>query len=140
MSRLAKEIAEMLDAAGIGIYSTTDPTARTIFTGGLPQTVEEGIFIIESASPPPHLYTDQEYPILDFWARSDSTDRAHNLLELVYGYLHRKNGYATTNWYIYNSSALGAIVDVDRDRESGKLYCLPGMRLLDQTTFGTGRG
>jgi hypothetical protein len=124
MSRLAKEIAEMLDAAGIGVFSTSNPALRTIFTGGLPANVEEGIFIVESASPPPHEYTDQEYPILDFWARSDSTDRAHNLLELVYGLLHRRNGYSTTNWYIYNSSALGAIVDVDRDRESGKLYRL----------------
>lgn len=124
MTRLAKEIAELLDAANIGVYSTGTPTQRSIFTGQLPEGVEEGIFIVEAASPPPHEYTDQEYPILDFWARSDSTDRAHNLLELVYGLLHRRNGYSTANWYIYNSSALGAIVDVDRDRESGKLYRL----------------
>lgn len=122
--RLAKEIAELLDASNIGIYSTSDPTTRNIFTGMLPADVKEGIFIVESASPPPHEYIDTEYPILDFWARSDSTDRAHTLLEQVYGLLHRKNGYTTANWYIYNSSALGAIVDVDRDREAGKLYRL----------------
>lgn len=122
--RLAKEIAEMLDAAGIGVYSTSDPTQRNIFTGLLPDDVAEGLMIIESASPPPHEYIDHEYPVLDFWARSDSTDRAHTLLEQVYGLLHRRNGYQTTNWYIYNSSALGAIVDVDRDREAGKLYRL----------------
>ena len=124
MTRLAKEIAEMLDAAGVGVYSTSNPATRNIFTGLLPNDVAEGIFIVESASPPPHEYIDHEYPILDFWARSDSTDRAHNLLELVYGLLHRRNGYSTANWYIYNSSALGSIVDVDRDREAGKLYRL----------------
>lgn len=122
--RLAKEIAEMLDAAGVGVYSTADPTLRNIFTGKLPVDVAEGIFIIEAQSPPPHDYTDQEYPILDFWSRSDSPDTGHYLLEQVYGLLHRRNGYSTANWYIYNSSALGAIVDVDEDRETGKLYRL----------------
>lgn len=124
MTRLAKEIAELLDAAGVGVYSTSNPDLRTIFTGKLPVVVKEGIYIVESIGNPPHMYTDQEYPILDFWARSDSPDSAHNLLELVYGQLHRRNGYSTANWYIYNSSALGAIVDVDEDRESGKLYRL----------------
>lgn len=124
MSRLAKEIAELLDSANIGVYSTATPSARTIFTGELPEGIEEGIFIIETPSPPPHQYIDTEYPVLDFWARSSHTDRAHNLLDLVYGYLHRKNGYATANWNIYNSSALGAIVDVNRDSEGGKLYRL----------------
>lgn len=124
MSRLAKEIAEILDAANVGIYSTSNPATRNIFTGLLPDDVAEGIFIIEAQSPPPHEYVDTEYLVLDFWARSDYTDRAHNLLELVYNYLNRKNGYQTANWYIYNSSALGSIVDVDRDREGGKLFRL----------------
>lgn len=124
MTRLAKEIAELLDAANIGIYSTSNFALRTIFTGEFPQGIEEGINIIEVPSPPPHVYVDTEYPVLDFWARSSHTDRAHNLLELVYSLLHRKNGYATANWTIYNSSALGSIVDVDRDSEGGKLYRL----------------
>lgn len=124
MTRLAKEIAELLDAANIGIYSTANPTDRTIFTGKLPANVATGILLIESASPPPHQYVDTEYPIIDFWARSDSPDVAHDLLEKVYGLFHRRNGYSTANWYIYNSSALGAIVDVDEDREAGKLYRL----------------
>lgn len=124
MNRFAKEIAELLDANNVGVYSTNTPTARTIFTGKLPANVAEGINIVESISPPPHEYIDHEYPVLDFWARSDQPDRAHWLLEQVYGLLHRRSGYSTTNWYIYNSSALGAIVDVDEDREAGKLYRL----------------
>jgi hypothetical protein len=122
--RLAKEIAEMLDAAGIGVYSTSDPTLRTIFTGKFPSTVADGINVVESLGPPPHEYIDHEYPVLDFWSRSDDADRAHTLLEQVQGLFHRRNGYSTTNWYIYNSAALGAIVDVDEDREAGKLYRL----------------
>lgn len=122
--RLAKEIAEMLDAANVGIYSTSNPDTRTIFTGKLPANVAEGINIVEAIGAPPHEYTDQQYPILDFYARSDAPDRAHYLLELVFNLLHRRNGYTTTNWYIYNSSALGDIVDLDEDRETGKLYRL----------------
>lgn len=122
--RLAKEIAELLDAAGVGVYSTANPTTRTIFTGKLPSGVAEGINIVESIGAPPHIYTDQQYPTLDFYSRSDSPDQAHYLLELVFNLLHRRNGYSTTNWYIYNSSALGDIVDLDEDRETGKLYRL----------------
>ena len=77
MSRFAKEIAEFLDAAGVGVYSTPDPTQRTIFTGKLPVGVAEGLNITESIGPAPHAYTDQQYPILDFTARSDAPDRAH---------------------------------------------------------------
>lgn len=124
MTRLAKEIAELMDAANIGVYSTANPDARNIFTGTFPEGISQGISIIESPSPPPEKYVDTEYLVLDFWSRSDSTDQAHNLLELVYGYFNRKNGYSTANWYIYNSAALGGIVDVDRDREAGKLYRL----------------
>lgn len=124
MSRLAKEIAELLDSANIGVYSTGTPSARTIYTGQLPESVNKGILIIEAPSPPPHDYVDTEYTVLDFWSRASTTREAHELLENVYGYLHRKYGYQTANWNIYFSRALGSIVDVDRDRESGKLFRL----------------
>lgn len=123
-ARLAKEIAQLIDEANIGVYSTATPADRTIFTGEMPEGVVEGIVIVEAPSPPPHSYVDTEYTVLDFWARSDHTDRCHALLEQVFSLFNRRNGYATTNWYIYNSHALGTIVDVDRDRESGKLFRL----------------
>lgn len=122
--RLVKEIAELCENYQIGIYSTADPAVRTIHTGLLPDNVIEGIYIIEAPSPPPHDYVDTEYTVLDFWARSPKTDRAHALLELVYNNFHRRYHYETANWHISFSRALGSIIDLDRDRESGKLLRL----------------
>ena len=120
---LVKEIAELCENFQIGMFSGNG-TDRTIFVGTMPETIEEGIILIEVPSPPPHEYIDTEYTVIDFWARSGHTDRAHALLELVYNNFHRRYGYTTKNWTIYFSKALGSIVDVDRDREGGKLLRL----------------
>lgn len=122
--RLVKEIAELCETFGIGIYMPTDPANRTIYTGLAPDDLVEGIFIVESQSPPPHSYVDTEYTVLDFWSRSPKTDRGHALLEMVYNNFHRRYHYETANWHIAFSHALGSIVDVDRDSESGKLFRL----------------
>lgn len=121
---LVKEIAELCHNFQIGTFSTTTPTDRTIFVGELPDFATEAIWLVESPSPPPHQYVDTEYTVIDFWARSAKSDRAHALLELVYNNFHRRYGYATANWTIYFSRALGSIVDVDRDLEGGKLFRL----------------
>lgn len=132
--RLVKEIAQLCENFGIGIYNPADPGNRTIFTGELPDSVinasgssvavTEAIWLVEVPSPPPHQYIDTEYTMIDFWSRSPHTDRAHALLEQVYNSFHRKYGYDTANWHISWSRALGNIVDADRDRESGKLFRL----------------
>ena len=132
--RLVKEIAQLCENFQIGTYMPADPGNRTIFTGELPDKVrdlsgneveiKEAIWIIEVPSPPPHNYVDTEYTVLDFWARSPKTDRAHALLELVYNNFHRRYHYETANWHISFSRALGSIVDVDRDVEGGKLLRL----------------
>lgn len=121
---LAREIAQLCQTAGIGIFGTATPASRTIFVGELPDTATEAIWIVESPSPPPHQYVDTEYPILDFWSRSPKTDRGHELLENVFRTFHRRYHYDTANWHIAFSQALGSIVDVDRDREGGKLFRL----------------
>jgi hypothetical protein len=119
---LVREIAQLCDEANIGIFASA--AGRNIFVGEFPDSVNEGIYIVEAISPPPHGYVDTEYTILDFYAVSPHTDRAHELLEKVYNYFHRHYGYTTKNWTIYFSRALGSIVDVDRERESGKLFRL----------------
>ena len=121
---IAKEIAQLCDNAGIGVFATSDPTLRNLFVGEFPQAVVEGVYILEVASPPPHEYIDTEYIVLDFWSRSPHTDRAHNLLDQVQSYFHRRYDYSTANYKIYFSRALGSIVDVDRDAENGKLFRL----------------
>lgn len=132
--RLIKEIAELCENFQIGTYMPADPGNRTIFTGELPESVKnlagddvpitEALWIVESPSPPPHTYIDTEYTVLDFWAISPKTDRAHALLELVFNNYNRRYHYETANWHIAFSHALGSIIDVDRDREGGKLLRL----------------
>lgn len=124
---LVREVAELAQNLGIGVFEPVPPhTAadRTIWVGDLPETATEAVWLVEVPSPPPHDYVDTEYPIIDFWARSPTTDRAHALLELVYSNFHRRYGYSTANWTIYFSRALGSIVDVDRDANGGKLFRL----------------
>lgn len=132
--RLVKELAQLCHNFGIGVYSTADPAQRTIFTGEMPASVRssagvdtpviEALWLIEVPSPPPHNYIDAEYTVIDFWSRSPKTARAHGLLEEVYNQFHRRYHYETANWHIAFSRALGSIVDVDRDRENGKLFRL----------------
>jgi hypothetical protein len=122
--RLVKEIAELCENFNIGVYATTDPTLRTIFTGELPENAVEAIWLVESPSPPPHNYIATEYTVIDFWSRSPKTARGHALLDLVYSNFHRRHHYQTANWDIEFSRALGNIVDVDRDSENGKLFRL----------------
>lgn len=120
---LVREIAELCENFQIGVFAGA-PATRTIWVGELPDTATEAIWIVEAPSPPPHQYIDTEYTVLDFWVRSPKTDRAHALLELVYNNFHRRYHYQTANWHIAFSRALGSIVDVDRDREGGKLFRL----------------
>lgn len=122
--RLVKEVAQLTENFGIGIYSTATPASRTIFTGELDASATEAVWLVEIPSPPPHQYIDTEYPIIDFWARSPKAGRAHALLEMVYDNFHRRYGYQTANWHIYFSQALGSIVDADRDQEGGKMFRL----------------
>lgn len=124
MNMLAREIAIILQAGGVGTFGTTNPDLRDIYVGEMPYQTNEGLYIIEVPSPPPHQYIDTEYTVLDFWYRSAHTDRAHDKLETVFELLHRRYDYQAGRWFVYFSQALGGIVDADRDIESGKLYRL----------------
>lgn len=124
MRELIVELAKDLDIKGIGVYDTDNPASRTIFVGEMPASCVEGILLVSSPSPAPHEYIDTEYPVIDFWSRSPSTVNAMSLLRLVYDNYHRRSHYDYDNWHIYFSRALGNIVDVDRDRDGGKLFRL----------------
>lgn len=122
--RLVKEIAQLCENFQMGIYETASPTDRTIFTGEFDDTTVEGLWLVEAPGPPPHSYIDTEYIIIDFWAMSPKTPRAHALLEMAQNNFHRRYNYETANWRIYFSQALGTIIDVDRSREGSKLFRL----------------
>lgn len=124
MRELIYEVAIDIADHGFGVFGTSNPDNRTIFYGEMPDDAVEGLLLIQVPSPPPHQYIDTEYPVIDIWAKSPKTDRAYNLLRQVYNTYHRRYDWQTDNWHIYFSQALGNIVDVDRDRESGKLLRL----------------
>ena len=124
MSMLAREIAQDMEERGLGIFTTDDPTTRTIFVGEVPADVNEYILIVPVPSPPPHQYIDTEYPIVDIWSRSAHSDRAYAKLETAYETYHRRHHYQLNNWWIELSRALGNITDADRDLEGGKLFRL----------------
>lgn len=124
MNELIVELADDLQAHGFGVYRTTNPDARTIFDGQDTQDLVEGLFLVQVPSPPPHIYIDTEYPVIDIWARSPHTDRAYALLRQVYNTYHRRYNFDYPSWHIYFSQALGTIVDVGRDGEGGKLLRL----------------
>lgn len=120
---LVAEIARYCQQLSMGQFDGAEAN-RTIWVGLLPDDVTEAIWLVESLSPPPHNYVDTEYTVIDFWAISPKTDRAHALLENVFNGLHRRYHYDTPNWHIAFSRALGSIVDVDRGQEASKLYRL----------------
>ncbi len=124
MTELIVEVARDVANRGFGVYGTSNPDLRTIYTGLMPDTCVEGILITEVVSPSPHEYVATEYPILDFWAKSPKSDRARDLLRSVYDTFHRRYGYSYDDWYVYNSRALGAITNADSNNESSKLYRL----------------
>lgn len=124
---LVREIAQKAQDFNLGVFEPVPPQTtadRSIYVGELPEDVSEALWLVEVPSPPPHDYVDTEYTVIDFWARSQHTDRAHAILEQVFNNFHRRNGFRTANWTIYFSRAIGSIVDVDRDAESGKLFRL----------------
>lgn len=124
MRELIVEVAEDVANHGFGIFGTSNPDARTIFWGEMPATVVEGLLLVDSPSPAPEYYIDTEYLVIDFWAKSPNSDRAKALLRDIFNAYNRRYNWDTTNWHIYFSKALGSIVDVDRDRQGGKLVRL----------------
>lgn len=121
---IIRELAQYIQNAGLGIYSTADPSLRTIYTGELPQGVNEGLYIIMVPSPPPHQYITTEYTVVDFWYRSAKTDRAYEQIRNIYNLFHRRSNWDAGAWHVFFSQALGSIMDMDRDAEGGKLLRL----------------
>ena len=122
MRSLAREVADLMEANGIGIIN--DAANRNLFVGELPYNEIDGIFLIPTQGPPPHQYVDTEYPIIDVWVRHPKTPLAWETMAKVQSTLHRRHHYQIGDWYVYFSQALGSIIDIDRDIEGGKLLRL----------------
>jgi hypothetical protein len=124
MRELVYEVAQDLQANSIGVFNTADPPERTIFTGTMPDGINEGILMIQAQSPSPERYIDTEYLVIEFYAKSAHSDRALALLRQVYDTYNRRYDWSTTNWHVYFSQALGSIIDMERNAEGSKLFRL----------------
>ena len=124
MKELADHLASDFDNRNFGVYDTSDDALRTIYYGEWGDDTAEGLLVVSSPSPPPHQYIDTEYTVVDIFGISPHTDRAINLLRQVYNAYDRAYGYTLGDWYVYNSHALGTIIDTGRTRENSKEFKL----------------
>ncbi len=124
MRELTTEFAIDMANHGIGVVGSKATNQKGIFIGEMPDEVNEGFLVVNVPSPQPQQYVDTEYTVIDIWSRSPHTDRGMQMLREVYGLYHRRYNWTTNNWHIYFSQALGSIVDMDRDINSGKLFRL----------------
>lgn len=115
---LITEIASKLEDWGFGTRGTD------IFIGNMPETISEGLLMIDAPSPEPHKYLDTEDAVIDFRYRSDHTDQAQRKMRELYNLLHRRANWQTLSYYIYFSNALSLPRDADRDLEGGKMLIL----------------
>lgn len=116
------------------IFGTPTPSTRNVYVGTLPDGVVEAITIMAAPSPAPQEYIDTEYIVIDFWSRSEHTERSKALLRSVYELYHKRYGYTLGDWYVSFSRALGSIVDTDRDANNGKLFRLSVQFICRNTT------
>lgn len=116
------------------IFGTATPSTRNVYVGTLPDGVVEAITIMGAPSPAPQEYIDTEYIVIDFWSRSEHTERSKALLRSVYELYHKRYGYTLGDWYVSFSRALGSIVDADRDANNGKLFRLSVQFICRNTT------
>ena len=135
VDEIEAEIGKDLDNNVSGlVFGTSDDSQRNVYVGTFPDGKQEGILILGSPSPAPHQYIDTEYLVVDFWSRSEHTERSKALLRSVYELYHRRYGYTLGDWYISFSRALGSIVDADRDANNGKLFRLSVQFICRNTT------
>ena len=87
--------------------------------GDLTENVN-GVFAKDSPAPDPDRYTPVFYHQIDFWAKNVSTESAYNQLQSIYDYLHQKEAYTLSNYYVFQSFS-SSIQDLDRDGEGRKL-------------------
>ncbi len=83
-----------------------------------------GVFCMDSASPPPDDYLPTEVRYIDFWSVNPVSNLAYQDLQYVYDLFHQAYDITVSSWYVYAALALGQIEDMDRDGQGRKMYKL----------------
>jgi hypothetical protein len=109
---------EIIDATGSPF------TADNLYIGELVRE-QYGVYLIQSASSQPDMYTGVEEYQIDLWSRTIKASEGFELMEWLYNYFHQKAHYDLGLHHVFFTNALSQIVDMDRDAEGNKLLRLP---------------
>lgn len=106
-------------------------TMRTdLFVGELPRDTD-GVYALAAPSPEPDKETGIIYQTIDFWSRYTNDATGFEKLAIVNNFFDRRHHFATNQYYVHFSHALGQIEDMDRDASNGKLLKLSIMFILN---------
>lgn len=94
-----------------------------LFVGEMPRG-KDGIYMIADPSPEPDKETGIIYQDISFWSRYTNDATGWDKLAEIYRFFDRRHHYATDQYYIHFSHAIGQIDDMDRDAEKAKLLKL----------------
>jgi len=84
-----------------------------------------GIFLVQSVSTQPDMYTGVEEYQIDLWSRTIKASDGYELQGWLYDYFHQKAHYDLGSYHVYFTNCLSQVVDMDRDAEGNKLLRLP---------------
>jgi len=109
-------IADILELTGIGEVGTD------IFIGEIPLDKQGVVSLMHAPSPEPNKSIPYYTQTIDVWAKFSDYDLGMAKMQSIMDFLHRKENYGLTGFYVYLSYAMGMIDDFDRDSERNHLF------------------
>jgi hypothetical protein len=98
--------------------------AGDYYIGELPINGGDCTALIYAPSPNSNYSIDFYEQHIDIMVRNKKTDNGYTQMENIFKLLHAKGNYVMGDYYVYFSSALGNIIDFDRDAQRNKRYKL----------------
>lgn len=115
---ILESVIEYLEDNDLGTFGTN------IFSGELPYNKTDIISLTYIPSSEPNKAIDYYSQAVDIWARYTDSQAGYAKLKSILELFHKKANYEMGDYYVYLSSAMGMIDDMDRDQERRKLYKL----------------
>lgn len=126
---ILREIAELLDDAGLATLWNGDTQTGNLFIGNLPEQPSNAILLLTVPSPSPSVDLPTESLSFEVWSRNKSTADGESQLRAIHRLLHRKGNFALPSYYVFAAKSTDAVTDMDQDQQGRKLQKLP-MRVL----------
>lgn len=118
-----KEISQYLADNTGGRFTFGSGTSNNLKLGELVRGVD-GVFVVQSMTNQPDMYTPIYDYTLDFWAVNRNASTAYDDLQYVYELFHQNINMTTSTFQVYFAYANSQIEDMDRDSEGRKLFKL----------------